>query len=99
MKHKKLIIFLSLLFLIFISLVGYYFYGLSPVSNDEEKVIFEIAPLTSKKDIAQALKNEGNGLFTGRFYVKGSQVLLLTEVGESYSYLLVYSTELSSYVQ
>lgn len=59
MKHKKLIIFLSLLFLIFISLVGYYFYGLSPVSNDEEKVIFEIAPLTSKKDIAQALKNEG----------------------------------------
>jgi len=47
----------------------------------------------------QALKNEGNGLFTGRFYVKGSQVLLLTEVGESYSYLLVYSTELSSYVE
>ena len=46
-------------------------------------------------DVFVELENDGSGLFTGEVYIVGTEALLLTPVGGSYSYLLLYETELS----
>ena len=59
MKNKKLIICLSIFILLLGLILGGFFYyhsSLKPVSNNNEPIIFNVEPLTSKKEIAQNLK-------------------------------------------
>ena len=66
-----------------------------------EFVKFKVRSTTFKQlfvksgDVFVELENDGNGLFTGEVYILGTEALLLTPVGGSYSYLLLYETELS----
>ncbi len=59
MKNKKLIICLSIFILLLGLVLGGFFYyhnSLKPVANNNEPIIFNVEPLTSKKEIAQNLK-------------------------------------------
>lgn len=56
---KVLLALLILCCVVIICLVGFYFYGMTPVSNSNEQVIFELKTGTSKLQIANDLKNQG----------------------------------------
>ena len=56
---KKLIIIISIILTIIAILIGLYFYGLTPVSKNNEIKLFTITSGTSKIDIINNLKEEG----------------------------------------
>lgn len=59
-KSKKFFLFFFLLFLfIILCFCGFYFYGLSPVSNRDDKVMYTLKPGTSKLEVANELKENG----------------------------------------
>ena len=56
---KKLLIIIGVILVVIACLIALYFYGLSPVSKDNEIVEFSIASGESKKDIVDALDEAG----------------------------------------
>ena len=56
---KKLLIIIGVILVVIAGLIALYFYGLSPVSKDNEIVEFSIASGESKKDIVDALDEAG----------------------------------------
>lgn len=59
-KAKKiLIIFFLLMIFIVLCFIGFYFYGLSPVSSSNETVTYKLSSGTSKLQIADNLKEQG----------------------------------------
>lgn len=69
MNMKKKFIFILLIILIFLILcfMGFYFYGLTPVSKSEEKIVYTLNQGTSKLKLADDLKGKG--------YIKSSIAL------------------------
>ncbi len=56
---KKIIIVIGVIIVLIGILVGLYFYGLTPVSKEDKKVEFTVAPGTSKIEIVDELKKNG----------------------------------------
>lgn len=68
-KKKRVLFIILLLFLILVgSGVGYYFYSMSPVSNDTNKITYELKAGTSKLQVAKDL--EGLGLIKSELGLK-----------------------------
>lgn len=59
-KMKKILLAVLILIIVaVVSLIGFYFYGMTPVSTSDETIIYELKSGTSKLNLADDLKKEG----------------------------------------